>query len=146
VAFFAGPFVLLLLALVYWIYCGQIDIWNTAIIGELLCGGIAWWILTVLGNSQRLQNIPLNPVHTFRALKWFGWKAVIASLFVCPILVGTGLSCVFAASQLERNPFLGVSVIFAVSFLVLYVIQIALRTIGISYFKTKSKADLGNPQ
>lgn len=120
-------------ATAYWIYCGDVDLFDGLIIGELLAVGAVYALMALLASILHEDALAANPVTVVVAIRRSGWG------YLPPCLLA-GFAALLAATLLAAT--LEVGNAYAAAFLLwvfwvvaVYEAMIVLRVLGLFYHK-----------
>jgi hypothetical protein len=120
-------------ALVYWLYCGDIDPLDVIVFAELLAVGAVYAQMALLASILHDDPLAANPITVVRAILRIGWgyarPCLVSGFAVAPcVLAFVGL---FKISQ----PQLAGLAFWAFWVMTLYLAMVALRVLGLCYHR-----------
>jgi hypothetical protein len=120
-------------ATAYWLYCGDVDVFDAIILAELLAVGAVYGQMALLATLLHDDPLAANPITVIRSLWQVGWGCL------APSLVG-GAAALVAAFALGGVLRIGNGLVAAVAFwafwvLVLYEAMVVLRVLGLFYHR-----------
>jgi hypothetical protein len=120
-------------ATAYWLYCGDVDVFDAIILTELLAVGAVYGQMALLATLLHDDPLAANPITVVRSLWQVGWGCMI------PSLVG-GSAALVAAFSLGGVLRIGNGLVAAFAFwafwvLVLYEAMVVLRVLGLFYHR-----------
>lgn len=107
ICFLAGPIVLLSLAGYFWLYGGDLNALDCAIVAELLVLAIAYWLLAIVCSCERDRLRDANPVRVAQLLHRLRFRAIVPVLIAPALACAHGAVAVFALAELHQHPFAG---------------------------------------
>jgi hypothetical protein len=120
-------------AVAYWISCGDIDLFDTMILAELLAVGAVYALMALLASILHEDLTAANPVTVIRAIVKVGW-GYAQSCLLAGFAVLLALA-VLRASLEVSNPWLSAFLLWAFWVVVLYEAMVVLRVLGLLYHK-----------
>lgn len=132
-AILIGGFVGGLPAVAYWIYCGDVDVFDRIILVELLALGAAYAQMALLASILHDDPLGANPITVFRAIYRVKWACLRPSLLIGFALL---LAAVGFATVLEiSNPPLAAVAYWMFWVGALYGAMVVLRVLGLFYHR-----------
>lgn len=118
-------------AVAYWVYCGDVDLFDALILGDLLAVGAAYALMALLASILHEDALAANPFTVLVAIRRVGWGYAPPCLLAgfAAVLAVTVLS---AALKVEV-PWLSAFLFWAFWFLALYEAMVVLRVLGLFY-------------
>jgi hypothetical protein len=120
-------------ALVYWLYCGDVDPLDVVIFAELLAAGAAYAQMALLASILHDDPLGANPITVVRGIVRVGWgyaRPCLVSGFALVLWLGA-LAGLFAIT----HPTLSALALWAFWVLTLYLAMVALRVLGLCYHR-----------
>jgi hypothetical protein len=126
-------------AVAYWIYCGDIDFFDTMILAELSSVGAAYALMALLASMLREDWLAANPITVVGAILKVGWSYAPPCLLagVALVLAVTVLAASFSVSSSLFSAVL----LWAFWVVALYEAMVVCRVLGLLY--RKYARDLG---
>lgn len=129
VGFAAGGFP----ATAYWLYCGDVDLFDAMILGELVALGAVYALLALLASILHEDALAANPFTVLAAVWRSGWGYAQPCLLAgAAVVVVVTLG---AATFEVSHPLLGAFLFWAFWFVALYEAMVVLRVLGLFYHK-----------
>ncbi len=120
-------------ATAYWLYCGDVDLFDAIILAELLAVGAVYGQMALLATLLHDDPLAANPITVVRSLWQAGWGCL------APSLVGgsAALVALFALGGVSRidNGLVAAVAFWAFWVLVLYEAMVVLRVLGLFYHR-----------
>ncbi|MEJ7638285.1 MAG: hypothetical protein WKF75_09995 [Singulisphaera sp.] len=117
----------------YWMYCGDIDLLDRIIFAELFALGACYALMALLASILHEDALGANPITVIRAIRRVGWGYWRPCL-ICGaalMLAGTALAAVFEVS----NPALAALAYWLFWVFILYEAIVVLRVLGLFYHR-----------
>ncbi|GAC1463074.1 MAG: hypothetical protein NVSMB9_00080 [Isosphaeraceae bacterium] len=126
-------------AVVYWVYCGDVDLFDMMIVGELLAAGAVYSLMALLASILHEDVLAANPFTVVAAIRRVGWSYMQPCLVAGFAVLSAG-TLFMATFQVENG---GVSAFLYWLFWVvmLYEALVVFRIFGLFYHK--HAAELG---
>ena len=117
----------------YWMYCGDIDLLDRIIFAELFAVGASYALMALLASILHEDALGANPITVIRAIRRVGWGYWRPCLFcgAALMLAGTALAAVYEVS----NPALAGLAYWLFWVFLLYEAIVVLRVLGLFYFR-----------
>jgi hypothetical protein len=120
-------------AVAYWVYCGDIDLFDTMILAELLAVGAVYALMALLASILHEDLLAANPITVIGAIMKVGWA------YAQPCLLA-GFAVMMAVTLLAgslkvESPWLSAVLLWAFWVLALYEAMVVLRVLGLLYHK-----------
>jgi hypothetical protein len=117
----------------YWVYCGDIDLFDALILIELLAAGAVYGLMGLLASILYEDILAANPFTVIGAIRKVGWS------YAQPCLVA-GVAVVVAATVLAasfdvESPWLAAFLYWLFWFVALYEGMVVLRVLGLFYHR-----------
>jgi hypothetical protein len=125
-------------ALYYWLHCGDIDLFDEVVFGELLAVGTGYAQMTLTAALVHESVLAANPLTVVRGIVRIGWR------YLYPCLV-TGFALVIATGLLQwvlfSSPSIEIAALALWGFWVflLYEAMVVSRVLGLTYYHNASK-------
>jgi len=113
VCFLAGPVVPAASSLLYWVYCGDLDLLDGLILAELGVVAIGYWLLVLLAVSQRGRLMDASPLRVAALVQRVGHRLVAGALVASAVLLAHAWLALVAAAGLHRDMAAGWLLLFA---------------------------------
>jgi hypothetical protein len=120
-------------AVAYWVYCGDIDLFDAIILSELLALGAVYALMALLASVLHEDLLAANPVTVVGAILKVGFSYARPCL-VCGFAVlvsGTLLAASFETSSPPLSAFL----LWLFWLVALYAAMVTLRVLGLFYWR-----------
>jgi hypothetical protein len=120
-------------AVAYWVYCGDIDLFDTIILTELIALGAVYALMALMASILHEDLWAANPLTVFVAIYRVGWGYARPCL-VCGAAVtvaGTLLAGAFETGDAAASAFL----LLAFWVVGLYLAMVVFRVLGLYYHK-----------
>lgn len=120
-------------ATAYWVYCGNVDLFDMMILGELLALGAAYGLMALLASILHEDMLAANPVTVFVAIWRVGWGYLQPCLLAgfAVMVAGTLLAASLTVPNGPASAFL----FWAFWVVSLYEAMVVLRVLGLLYHK-----------
>lgn len=118
-------------ATVYWVYCGDVDLFDAMIIVELLALGAVYGLMALLASILHEDALAANPVTVFGAIRRVGWGYATPCLLTGAAVVVT--ATVLLASFEVESPALAAALFWLFWVVALYAAMVVLRVLGLFY-------------
>jgi hypothetical protein len=92
--FVSGPAILCLMALAYWVQCGNVTVVDCMILAELTVPAMGYWIVALLGLAERPELLAASPIQVLAAVRRLGRRSLLAACGIT--LAAFGYVCVGA--------------------------------------------------
>ena len=118
-------------AIAYWIYCGDIGVFDAIILSELIAVGAIYALMALLASILHDDPWGANPFTVVRAIRIVGWGYAEPCLAagIATVLAGTILGL---AIEVE-SPFLSALFFYGFWVFALYEAMVVLRVLGLFY-------------
>lgn len=126
-------------AVAYWVYCGDVDLFDGLVLGELMAAGAAYALMGLLASILHEDLWGANPLTVARAIRRVGWGYLQPCLLAG--FVALGSVTVLVASLKVENPAASAFLFWAFWFGSLYGAMVVLRVLGLFY--ARHARDLG---
>lgn len=120
-------------ALVYWLNCGDLDLFDRIVLGELAAVGMAYVLMAMTAALLHEDVRAANPITVVQAIRRVGW-----AYFKPCLLAGAIIALLFFAMELTLrapHPVLAAIGLYLFWVLVLYSGMIVLRVLGLVYHR-----------
>jgi hypothetical protein len=120
-------------ALLYWIRCGDLDLFDRILLAELLALGASYAQMALVAVLLHEDLRAANPITVVRAIRAIGWPYARPCLLVVAAVLLAGA----AATAVARLPHPGLQFLglWAVCTFVLYEAMVQLRVLGLCYYR-----------
>jgi hypothetical protein len=130
---FAGGVIGGIPAVLYWIKCGDVDVFDAVVIAELLAVGAVYALMALLAAILHEELWAANPISVLKAIRRVGWS------YAQPCLL-SGFACVPAITVLMAafkvsNPLLSAFLLWFFWVLTLYEAMVVFRVFGLFYHR-----------
>jgi hypothetical protein len=120
-------------AIAYWIYCGDIDLFDSIILAELLAVGAVYALMALLAAILQEDLLAANPFAVLGAIRRVGWSyaqpCLLTGFAFLPVLT------VLTASFKIENPAGAAFLFWLFWVLVLYEAMVVFRLLGLFYHR-----------
>jgi hypothetical protein len=136
-AFLTGALLGAVPSVLYWIYCGDLDLVDWIVLVDLLVPGLAYGQMALVASLLFDDPLASNPITVCQALWRVGWGSIRPALIlsVAVILAG-GLSVLILAIPI---PLLAFASLWAFWVFVLYESMVVMRVMGLEYRRQARK-------
>jgi len=118
-------------AVVYWLYCGDIDLFDAMILAELLAAGAVYALMGLLASILHEDALAANPFTVIGAIRRVGWGYAQPCLVTgCAAVVAVTLG---AAAFETQTPALAAFLFWLFWVVLLYEAMVVLRVLGLFY-------------
>jgi len=120
-------------ATAYWVYCGDVDLFDALILGELLAVGAVYALMALLASILHEDALAANPFTVAAAIWRSGWGYFPPCLLAgfAALAAGTVMVAAFEIG----NPYVGVFLLWVFWVVGLYEAMVVLRVLGLFYHK-----------
>lgn len=119
--------------LVYWMYCGDVDLFDTMILIELVAVGAAYAQMALLASILHEDAFAANPGTVLRAIVTVGKGYVVPCLLAGA--AGFGVATLFMISAEVQSPPLAAFLYWFAWVAALYAAMVVLRVLGLFYHR-----------
>ena len=120
-------------ATAYWIYCGDIDLFDAVILAELAAVGSVYALMALMASILHEDLRAANPITVFSAIFKLGWGYARPCL-VCGAAVMAALTLFLGAYE-ASGAALSAFLMFVFWVVALYLAMVVLRVLGLYYHK-----------
>jgi hypothetical protein len=124
-------------ATAYWIYCGDIDVFDAIILVELAAVGAVYGLMAILASILHEDALAANPITVMGALRAVGWSYV-PSCLVCGAAVVLAYA-LFSTAFEVTSPALSAFLMYAFWVVALYEAMVVLRVLGLCYCRNAQR-------
>jgi hypothetical protein len=120
-------------ATAYWIYCGDIDVFDAIILVELAAVGAVYGLMAILVSILHEDALAANPITVVGAVWTVGWSYAQPCL-VCGAAAVLA-AAIFTAAFEVASPAFSAFLMYVFWFVALYETMVVLRVMGLFYFR-----------
>jgi hypothetical protein len=120
-------------ALAYWVQCGDIDLFDAMILGELSAVGAVYALMALLVSVLHEDILAANPLTVLGAIVRVGWSYAVPCLVCGAMVVIAGT--ILAAMHKAESPPLAAFLFWLFWVAVLYGAMVTLRVLGLFYWR-----------
>jgi hypothetical protein len=120
-------------AVAYWMYCGDVDLFDGMILAELSAVGAVYALMGLLASILHESALAANPFTVVRAIKRVGWGYAQPCL-AAGFAVVVAMTLLSASFEVE-NPALSAFLFWLFWLVSLYVAMVVLRVLGLFYHR-----------
>jgi hypothetical protein len=117
----------------YWLYCGDIDLFDAIILLELVAVGAVYGQVALLASILYDDPLGAHPLTVIRALRGVGWAWLFPSIVIASFVILAGVA--FAVVLEIENPFGSALAYWFYWVLFLYGSMVVLRVLGLFYHR-----------
>ena len=119
--------------LIYWIYCGEVDLLDRIVLFDLIAPGMAYAQMALLACLMYDSPLAANPVTVIRAILRVGWPYFMPCLLTGVTMLVLGM--LFSTMLSITEPFAQTFACWAFWVVALYAVMVLLRRIGLFCYK-----------
>ena len=119
--------------MIYWIYCGEVDLLDRIVLVDLIAPGIAYAQMALLACLMYDSPLAANPYTVIRAITRIGWAYVAPCLLTGASLLVLG--ALFATMLSITDPLGQTVACWAFWVVALYVMMVLLRRLGLFCYR-----------
>jgi hypothetical protein len=121
-------------AVFYWIYCGDVDLFDAMILAELAAVGAVYALMALLASVLHEDLLAANPVTVVGAITRLGWSYARPCLVCGAVAVVSG-TLLGASFEVSDNPPLSAFLFWLFWLVALYGSMVVLRVLGLFYWR-----------
>ncbi len=137
--FLAGPALLFLAALIYWVNCGELTVVDWLILAEIGIIGVGWWSMGVLITNAVEGTRVAWPRQVIQTAVGMGTKTIQLTLLASVVFLGHAFLVGYSISRLNAEPFLSLFRLSLCWTSGLYLTAFTCRRMGMTYYQVFRK-------
>jgi hypothetical protein len=102
VCFLAGPVVPIVGAFFYWMYCGDMEVWDWLILADLVTLAVGYGLFALLAVNANDRLLDANPVRVAEQVERLGYWSALVVLAASALVIGHGFWAFSILDQLRK--------------------------------------------
>jgi hypothetical protein len=135
--FLAGPSVLVVGGVLYWLNCGELTFLDEMVLAELAIVAVGYWLLALLAVRRSGSLLAANPVHVAQLVERLRFRGTAAVLSMIVVLLAHGWLAAGALEDLHRDGGMGLLLLAWWWLSALFLTIFLFRRLGVWSYRTR---------